>query len=110
MDKNIGSLLMLRGPAFRDNTFIANSVFPKMREGNHRRQSLFSTRDANVLLLSDAELIVGLISFVEASHEHLDIPENAMGSINSETAREIGEELLEGEKQAFEMRRLKYGF
>jgi len=33
-----------------------------------------------------------------------------MGSIDSKPVREMVEELLEGGKQAFEMRRLKYGF
>jgi hypothetical protein len=33
-----------------------------------------------------------------------------MGSIDSRIVRELVEEILEGGKAAFEMRRLKYGF
>jgi hypothetical protein len=33
-----------------------------------------------------------------------------MGSIDSRVVRELVEEILEGGKAAFEMRRLKYGF
>jgi hypothetical protein len=33
-----------------------------------------------------------------------------MGSIDVPAVRELVEELLEGGKEAFEMRRLKYGF
>ena len=33
-----------------------------------------------------------------------------MGSIDSKAVRQLVEEVLEGGKDAFEMRRLKYGF
>jgi hypothetical protein len=33
-----------------------------------------------------------------------------MGSIDVQAVRELVEELLEGGKEAFELRRLKYGF
>jgi hypothetical protein len=33
-----------------------------------------------------------------------------MGSIDSPGVQELAEEILEGGKEAFEMRRLKYGF
>ena len=93
-----------------DNRFITDSVVPKMREEKGRRQFIFSTHNANVPVLGDAELIVGLVPSADAGHEHADIPVNNMGSIDSKPVRELVEELLEGGKQAFEMRRLKYGF
>ena len=93
-----------------DNRFITDSVVPKMREEKRRRQFIFSTHNANVPVLGDAELIVGLTPSSEAGHEHADIPMDKMGSIDSESVREMVEELLEGGKEAFEMRRLKYGF
>lgn len=46
----------------------------------------------------------------EASHGSAKIPNEHMGSIDSRPVRELVEELLEGGKEAFEMRRLKYGF
>lgn len=93
-----------------DNRFITDSVVPKMREEKRRRQFIFSTHNANVPVLGDAELILGLVPSVDAGHEHAEIPIDRMGSIDSEPVREMVEELLEGGRQAFEMRRLKYGF
>jgi energy-coupling factor transporter ATP-binding protein EcfA2 len=93
-----------------DNRFITDSVVPKMREEKRRRQFIFSTHNANVPVLGDAELILGLVPSAHAGHEHAEIPIDRMGSIDSDPVREMVEELLEGGKQAFEMRRLKYGF
>ncbi len=93
-----------------DNRFITDSVVPKMREEKRRRQFIFSTHNANVPVLGDAELILGLVPSADAAHEHAEIPIDRMGSIDSDPVREMVEELLEGGKQAFEMRRLKYGF
>jgi energy-coupling factor transporter ATP-binding protein EcfA2 len=93
-----------------DNRFITDSVVPKMREEKRRRQFIFSTHNANIPVLGDAELILGLIPSADAGHEHAEIPIDRMGSIDSEPVREMVEELLEGGRQAFEMRRLKYGF
>ncbi|MBI9047358.1 MAG: PHP domain-containing protein [Anaerolineaceae bacterium] len=93
-----------------DNRFITDSVVPKMRDEKRRRQFIFSTHNANIPVLGDAELILGLVPSADSGHEHADIPEDRIGSIDSEPVREMVEELLEGGKQAFEMRRLKYGF
>ncbi len=38
------------------------------------------------------------------------LPREHMGSIDTQAGREMVEEILEGGKDAFEMRRLKYGF
>ena len=43
-----------------DNRFITEGVVPKMREEKRRRQFVFSTHNANIPVLGDAELIVGL--------------------------------------------------
>ncbi|MBN1833498.1 MAG: AAA family ATPase [Deltaproteobacteria bacterium] len=93
-----------------DNRFITDSVVPKMREEKRRRQFIFSTHNANVPVLGDAELILGLVPSADSGHEHAEIPIDEMGSIDSEPVCEMVEELLEGGRQAFEMRRLKYGF
>src|SRR5690606_27129286 len=43
-----------------DNRFITESIVPKMREEKRRRQFVFATHNANIPVLGDAELIVGL--------------------------------------------------
>jgi energy-coupling factor transporter ATP-binding protein EcfA2 len=94
-----------------DNRFITEGVVPRMREEKQRRQFIFSTHNANIPVLGDAELIVGLTASGEAEHEgHARIPPKHMGSIDSQTVRELVEEILEGGKEAFERRRRKYGF
>lgn len=90
-----------------DNRFITESIVPRMREEKRRRQFVFATHNANIPVLGDAELIVGLAApnggsdVLTATH---------MGGIDSCGVRELVEEVLEGGRRAFELRRQKYGF
>lgn len=93
-----------------DNRFITEGVVPRMRDEKQRRQFVFSTHNANIPVLGDAELIVGLSASGEAEHGHARIASEHMGSIDSKPVRELVEEILEGGKEAFERRRRKYGF
>jgi DNA repair ATPase RecN len=93
-----------------DNRFITDGVVPKMREEKRHRQFVFSTHNANIPVLGDAELILGLSAAGEATHGRGRLPPEYMGAIDSLRVRELVEEVLEGGKDAFEMRRLKYGF
>jgi hypothetical protein len=81
-----------------------------MREEKRRRQFVFATHNANVPVLGDAELIVGLQASGEAGLVRAQIASEHMGSIDARPVRELVEEILEGGQAAFEMRRLKYGF
>lgn len=93
-----------------DNRFITEGVVPRIREEKERRQFLFSTHNANIPVLGDAELIIGLSASGEADRGHARIAPEHMGSIDSRPVRELVEEILEGGKEAFETRRRKYGF
>lgn len=93
-----------------DNRFITEGVVPRMREEKERRQFIFSTHNANIPVLGDAELIVGLSAFGEAERGRARIAPEHTGSIDSKQVRELVEEILEGGKEAFERRRRKYGF
>lgn len=94
-----------------DNRFISEGVVPRMREEKRRRQFVFSTHNANIPVLGDAELIVGLRPSGEGGGRgHSEIPDEHVGSIDSQPVRELVETLLEGGREAFEMRRRKYGF
>lgn len=93
-----------------DNRFITEGVVPKLREEKRRRQFVFATHNANLPVLGDAELIVGLQPSGEAAQGHAEIPSAYIGSIDARSVREFVGEVLEGGKEAFEMRRLKYGF
>ena len=93
-----------------DNRFITEGVVPRMREEKRRRQFIFSTHNANIPVLGDAELILGLTALGEAEGGNARIDPDHMGSIDARPVREMVEEILEGGKDAFETRRLKYGF
>ena len=94
-----------------DNRFITQGIVPRMREEKRRRQFIFSTHNANIPVLGDAELILGLTPVGEAGGEgRAEIGREHMGSIDDEPVRELIEDLLEGGKDAFEKRRHKYGF
>lgn len=94
-----------------DNRFITEGVVPKMREEKRRRQFVFATHNANIPVLGDAELIVGLTASGEAGQEgRARIPKEHMGSIDARSVRDLVEEILEGGREAFETRRKKYGF
>ena len=94
-----------------DNRFISEGVVPRMREEKRRRQFVFSTHNANIPVLGDAELILGLRASGEAGERgRAEIPDEHVGSIDSNSVRELVEEILEGGREAFETRRRKYGF
>ena len=93
-----------------DNRFITEGVVPIMRDEKRRRQFVFSTHNANIPVLGDAELILGLGAKWEGKEGQAMILPEYMGSIDGQLVRELVEEILEGGKTAFEMRRLKYGF
>jgi len=93
-----------------DNRFITEGVVPRMRDEKQRRQFIFSTHNANIPVLGDAELIVGLSASGEAEHGRARVTPQHMGSIDARPVRELVEEILEGGKEAFEWRRRKYGY
>ena len=93
-----------------DNRFITEGIVPKMREEKRGRQFVFSTHSANIPVLGDAEMIVGLTPSGEADGGTARIAAEHVGSIDARPVRELVEEILEGGKEAFERRRRKYGF
>ena len=93
-----------------DNRFITESIVPKMREEKRRRQFIFSTHNANIPVLGDAEMIIGLAASGKAEGGCVRIAPEHVGAIDALPVRELIEEILEGGKDAFERRRRKYGF
>jgi putative AbiEii toxin of type IV toxin-antitoxin system len=93
-----------------DNRFITECIVPQVKEQKKRRQFIFSTHNANIPVLGDAELIAGLVPPITVDGVDVHLPDENLGSIDSEKVRELVEETLEGGREAFELRRLKYGF
>ncbi|MCY3994416.1 MAG: hypothetical protein OXF50_24545 [Caldilineaceae bacterium] len=93
-----------------DNRFITEGIVPRMCEDKQRRQFIFSTHNANIPVLGDAELIVRLSAAGEAASGRARVAPEHTGSVDSRPVRELVEEILEGSREAFETRRWKYGF
>lgn len=90
-----------------DNRFITDGIVPKIREEKERRQFIFATHNANIPVLGDAELVVTL---KPDGAGHAMIPPDWVGSIDCPSVRDNIGEVLEGGREAFEIRRLKYGY
>ena len=88
-----------------DNRFITDTIVSLIKQEKFSRQIIFTTHNANIPVLGDAELIIGMPSNIQNGNKKL-----TMGSLDLDNVREMVEEVLEGGKQAFERRREKYGF
>jgi hypothetical protein len=93
-----------------DNRFISEGVVPKIKQEKGRRQFIFSTHNANIPVLGDAELIVCMRAAGEPGDGYAEIPNDLIGAIDQPSVARLVEEILEGGEDAFETRRLKYGF
>ncbi|MDX1922419.1 MAG: phosphoesterase [Alphaproteobacteria bacterium] len=93
-----------------DNRFISEGIVPRIRAEKRRRQFIFSSHNANIPVLGDAELIIGMRAVGEAGDGHADVPPEHMGSIDKKSVAALAEEILEGGKEAFMQRRKKYNF
>ncbi len=89
-----------------DNRFVTERVVPIIRREKRRRQYIATTHNANIPVLGDAELILGLDTAGEGGEARARIEPRNMVSIDDRAVRELVEETLEGGRTAFEMRRL----
>jgi predicted metal-dependent phosphoesterase TrpH/energy-coupling factor transporter ATP-binding protein EcfA2 len=88
-----------------DNAFIVNDIVKKLRKEKEKRQFVIATHNANIPVLGDAELIAA----ITADYSHASIKEGDFGSIDETSVKEVVKNTLEGGRQAFDMRREKYG-
>ncbi len=89
-----------------DNRFIWEGVVPRVRALKGERQLVFSTHNANIPVLGDAELMVVLESVAGKGR----IAEGGVGSLDDQTVLALAGEILEGGPDAFRRRRYLYGF
>ncbi len=73
-----------------DNRFITEGIVPRMRKEKQRRQFIFTTHNANIPVLGDAELIIGLSAAGEAGSGRARISMEDIGSIDSPSVRACG--------------------
>ena len=89
-----------------DNRFVYDGVVQHLRKLKGVRQIIASTHNANVPVLGDAELIVGL----EGDGQHGKPAAEGVGSLDDASIRSLAENLLEGGPAAFNARQHLYGF
>jgi len=89
-----------------DNRFIYDGVVQRLRSLKGRRQVMVATHNANVPVLGDAELVVGL----EGDGQHGKPIPDGVGSLDDAAVRHLVEDILEGGEAAFNARQYLYGF
>lgn len=109
MERGSGPLLIDQPEDDLDNSFIFADVVPRLRLKG-RRQVIFSSHNANIPVLGDADQIVALVTEEEGDGVIGTIAADGLGSIDHEPVRQMVEEILEGGREAFVTRRYLYGF
>lgn len=94
-----GPLLLDQPEEDLDNRIIGDIV-KATQDAKNKKQLLFATHNANLVVNGDAELVVNL-----ENGRVLQI-----GAIDLEPLRDSVTETMEGGKEAFELRRHKYNF
>lgn len=87
-----------------DNIFVFDSVVQNLRTIKERRQIFLATHNANIPVSGDSELIVCLDSDGKKGWV------SCGGSIDEEEMKERVQQVLEGGKEAFMIRKRKYGY
>lgn len=87
-----------------DNRFLNLTIIPALHRLKGRRQVIFATHNANLVVNGDADQVIAL----EADAQHGRV--YASGAIEEAPVREAILRTLDGGETAFELRRTKYGF
>jgi energy-coupling factor transporter ATP-binding protein EcfA2 len=110
MHRGEGPLIIDQPEDDLDNRFIYEDIVPRLRATKGKRQVIFSSHNANIPVLGDADQIVSLIAEETGSGVAGRIVDDGLGSIDHPPVRAMVEELLEGGREAFNTRRYLYGF
>ena len=110
MHRGDGPLIIDQPEDDLDNRFIYEDIVPRLRGTKGKRQVIFSSHNANIPVLGDADQIVSLVAEDGSNGVSGMIIEDGLGSIDHPPVRAMVEELLEGGREAFNLRRYLYGF
>ena len=87
-----------------DNRFLFDSVLPALRRLKGRRQVIVATHNANIVVNGDADYVIQL----EADARHGRVA--CAGAIEDSNVKTAIVETVDGGRQAFDLRKAKYGF
>jgi hypothetical protein len=87
-----------------DKAYLLNTVLPALRRLKGRRQVVFATHDANIVVNGDADQVIFLSAVADAGRI------SGQGTIENPVIRQAILDTLDGGPLAFELRKAKYGF
>lgn len=87
-----------------DKAFLSKTLLPILRRLKGKRQIIFATHDANVVVNGDADQVI----YLESDAENASI--KAQDAIDNLVIRRGILSILDGGKEAFDLRKRKYGF
>jgi ABC-type transport system involved in cytochrome bd biosynthesis fused ATPase/permease subunit len=87
-----------------DNRFLNETIIPALHRLKGKRQVVFATHNANLVVNGDADQVIALEA--DAAHGRVD----AAGAIEDGAVRSAIVRTLDGGADAFRLRRKKYGY
>ena len=87
-----------------DNRFLFETVLPALKHLKGRRQVIVATHDANIVVNGDADMVIQL----EATADKGGVA--CAGAIDDPAVRDAIVQTVDGGRDAFRLRRRKYGF
>ena len=87
-----------------DNRFLFETVLPALKNLKGRRQLVVATHDANIVVNGDADMVIQL----EATADKGRVA--CAGAIDDPAVRDAIVQTVDGGREAFRLRRRKYGF
>ena len=87
-----------------DNRFLFETVLPALKHLKGRRQLIVATHDANIVVNGDADMVIQL----EATADNGRVA--CAGAIDDPAVRDAIVQTVDGGREAFRLRRWKYGF
>lgn len=99
MHRGDGPLIIDQPEDDLDNRFIYEDIVPRIRATKDSRQVIFSSHNANIPVLGDADQIVALVAEDGPGGVRGRIIEEGLGSIDHPPVRAMVEELLEGGRE-----------
>lgn len=87
-----------------DKAFLAETLLPILRRLKGKRQIIFATHDANLVVNGDADQVIHLEADADSAHV------KTQDAIDNPEIRHAVLTVLDGGKDAFDLRKRKYGF
>ena len=87
-----------------DNRFLNETIIPALHRLKGKRQVVFATHNANLVVNGDADQVIALEADAEQGRVY------AAGAIEEDAVRGAIVRTLDGGDEAFRLRRKKYGY